>query len=228
MPLLIMEKIIKIELLELIKESRYLTSSWYYVQGDIYKQLDIIYEANQKEVVDILYDMALDVNIKNFFESISYVSILGYLLLEHERANDNVTCVKDAYRKMVLEIFKNNDYVKLRGSEGLMFVGFTKDEAEDLFRKYIKTETDPATIKKYKYEILQLESSRLFPKHSFAQTICILELHDTGKDKINTLQDNINNRIKDYDVKIVRKWIKLFLNHEYLSEAAKDILRLVK
>lgn len=223
-----MDKTTKTELLKLIKDSNYLTSSWYYVQNDIYKQLDKIYKDNQKEVVDMLYEMVLDTTIEDVFENNSRRSILHYLLLEHERHNDDVTYLKAVYRKMVVEIFANDKYGKLRGFDEVTTIGFTKDEAEDLFRKYIKIETIPSVIKKYKYEILQLESARLFPKPGFAQTIHILELHDPGKDKINTLQDNINNRIKNHGVKIVNEWVKTFLDHEYLSESSKDMLRQIK
>ena len=222
-----MEKTIKMKLLELIKESRHLTSSWYYVQDDIYKQIDEIYESHQKEVVDILYTMTLD-TIEDPFDNNTYRAILYYLLLEHKYSKDDVRYLKASYKKMILKIFTNDKYTRLREFDNLTAVGFTKMESENLFRKYIKSETDPAVIKKYKYEILLLESDRLFPNRRFTQTICILELHQPGKDKINTLQDNINNRIKDYGIDIVREWIKVFLNHEYLSEGANDMLRQVK
>ena len=222
-----MDKETKTKLIKLAKESKYLTLSWEYVTRDEYKQIDEMYKTNEKEVVNILYGMALDTALKTSFDNINYIFILHYLLLEHEDVNDDVTYIKSMYRKMILEIFENDKYVKIRGFDGITFAGFTKDEAENLYRSHVETETDPDVIKKYKYEILRYEYDRLYPG-LFNYIICILEIHEPSNDKLETLQSNIDAEVKNLGEKIILEWANLFLNNKYASKDAKDLLKQVK
>lgn len=222
-----MDKETKNKLIDVAKESKYLTLSWEYVTRDEYKQIDKMYEMDKKEVVNILYNMALDTTLETYFDNINYIFILHYLLLEHEDVNDDVTYLKSMYRKLVLEIFENDKYVKIRGFGGLTFVGFTKDEAENLYRSYVETETDPDVIKKYKYEILKHEYERLYPG-LFHYIIHILEMHEPSNDKLERLQANIDMEVKNIGEKTINEWAKLFLDNKYASKNAKDLLKQVK
>lgn len=224
-----MNKEIKNKLIELINESRSLTLSPEYIWCDEYKEIDKIYNMNKKEVVDILYKMALDYPIENPFENYNYILILYYLLLEHEDVGDDIKYLKSSYRKLILAIFSNNKYTKLRTLDRLTTIGFTKKESEDLYRVAVKTETDQEVLKKYKYEILSHEYYRLFPKQNgFDYGIRILELHSKGKINMVDLEDYIKSNIKKYGGKIVSEWIELFLKHEYASKDAKTALKQMK
>ena len=217
----------KDKLIELCKKSRYNTESWYYVKSNEYKQINNMYESNEKEVVDILYDMALDVSTGDMWENNNYIFILHYILFEHERHNDDIAYLKLAYRKIILEIFENDKYAKWRTFNNITVIGFTKDEAEDLYRSHVETETDPRVIKKYKFEILRHEYDRLYPG-IFDFIIHILEIHDPSEEKMEMLQFNIDLEVKKHSEKIIYEWVNLFLNNKYASKDAKDLLKQVK
>lgn len=223
-----MDKETKNKLMKIIKKSTYLSLSYDYVWREEYKQLDKIYKINQKEVVDILYEIALNDTIENYSENYSCILILQYLILEHQDVDD-VTYLTSIYRKMIFEIFSNDKYNRLRGLDDLTLVGVTKDEAEDLYRKDVKTQTDHNILKKCKYQILAHEYQRLYPKQrGFVSILYFLEFNTPDKRTTTSLESKINSEIKKHGVKIVREWTESVLNNEYTSERIKTALKQMK
>ena len=221
-----MEKEVKRELEKIIKNEYEV--DWYFPWKEEYKQVDQIYMDNEKELVDLLYRIALDSNSDNQF-SMNCMFVMQCLLVIHEEQGHDVTYIESVYKEMVLKVFEKPRQTKFKTEHiNLLLHVFTSAESEALLRKHIEHETDPKIIKEYKYCILNYEFHQLFPKQGgFVYTMCILEKHTPGKQKTETLEYDINKKIKEYGIKIVQEWSEKYLNHEYASEEGKSLLRQV-
>ena len=65
---------------------------------------------------------------------------------------------------MVLEIFEKNEYAEFRHMLGsIIRAGFDKKKIKEMYKKYLKVETDPRNIEVYKYQILATDMHEIFP-----------------------------------------------------------------
>ena len=193
----------------------------------IYKAIDKIYVKNPKETVDIIFELALDLNnVKDDTED--RISVLYNLLAAHKYNKDDVTYIKLIFRKMVIEIFEEEKYTKFRYILPTMIsAGFDEKEIEKLFRKYIKTEQDPRNIEVYKFRLLSIDLDKAFPKHVFGIT-SLLELNEVKPHTVKRVQESINTDIREYGVDVVREYIKIFHDNEYIKETSKQVLKQIK
>ena len=120
---------------KLVKESRHHAIDEFYTIKQMYKDIDIIYESNKKVTVDILCEMALDVNLPSKWDNNSVMCILYYLLLMHESDDDSVDYLKHKYSGLLESVFKDESYVKNRKFlDGLTDIGFNENEELSLFK----------------------------------------------------------------------------------------------
>ena len=212
----------------LVKVITHRAPDWYYTQKQIYKDIDAIYESNKEMTVDILYTMALDVDQSNEWDNFNVMDILYYLLKKYKRNND-IKYLEDKYRDMLKIIFEDETHVNCRKFLGtLLTEGFNKNERLELFKKYLKTETDPINVQVYKYNILRHEVVGAFPERGFLSIIGALESNDPSDDTVMETQKTIDILIKKRGKEIVSKYLKTYLNHRYAKEESKVVLRQIK
>lgn len=200
-----------------------------YVQDDVYKNIDKIYVDNPIKTTNLLYSIALDVNnISDFKIGIneSAMSTMRLLLVEHRKNKDDVTYIESIYKKMVKQIFAEEKYLKFKIilDELLWYGGFTKNEIGNLYGKYVEIETDPDVIKKYKYELLEIDLRQAFPDKVFG-FMSVLELGSPRTTNVATIQKILDSDVRDYGADVVIEYIKMLYNHKYTKEHTKIILK---
>ena len=148
------------ELKKLVKESEGLSDGMDYLDTEEYKNIDQIYMSNKNGTVDVLYNIAIDINLQNIWDHENVMLILHSLLLQHKDEY-----LKSKYKDMIKIVFENPTLVQCRiFLPDLLSAGFTDFESEEMLRKYLKTEQDPTNIKHFKFKILWFELLRRFPE----------------------------------------------------------------
>ena len=186
----------KEKLISLVKSSEFAGIDAYFHTRDQYKAIDKIYMSNPKETVDIIYELALEIDKVKSDDNVNRISVLHNLMFSHLR-DDDMTYLKSIFRKMVLEIFEKNEYAEFRRMLGsIIRAGFDKKEIKELYEKYLKVETDPEIIIKYKYQLLSIDLYNAFPKHVF-DIMNFLELNELKSNTVERAQANIDVDIKN-------------------------------
>lgn len=224
-----MDKETREKLIDLVKNSKFAYADSYFNTGDQYKAIDKIYIKYPKETVNIIYELALNLDKVKTRDTEDRIFVLYNLLVTRKYAND-IMYLKSVFRKMVLGIFGDEKYVKFRSIlPELIYAGFDRKETEGLFRKYLKTEINQHVITNYKFELLSLDLLNAFPKQGgFSFTTSTLELSEPREYTVEHIQILVDARIKKDGAEIVHEWLKMFYNHEYTKEGSKQVLKQIK
>ena len=231
-------KDLKKTLQELVKKSEYDGVDKDFIDKPLYKEIDSIYNNDPKKVVDILYDIVFDNNLMlpddNGLNRANAYGIICWLLLQHKRDGDDVDYIKSKYYEIIKTIVTDNRYNINRHYIDSYLYGLEYSKIIDLFRECLKTEKDPKNIDHFKWIVLSNDIRKRFPekeqKIMFIWTTSTLELsgHRPYEESARHAQENINGAVRRFGEELVKKFLKVYYNHDCVQKRSKNILKEIK